>query len=56
MFRKMSCVAISSLILCLAAAVSAQAGAPTDKIKETTDKILAIGFARPLMKGLIGKK
>jgi phospholipid transport system substrate-binding protein len=42
MFRKMSCIAVCSFMLCLAAAVSVQASAPTDKIKETTDKILAI--------------
>jgi len=42
MFRKMSCLSILLFILCLFAPISAKADAPTDKIKETTDKILAI--------------
>ena len=42
MLRKMSCIAVCSFMLCLAAAISVHASAPTDKIKETTDKILAI--------------
>ncbi|SPD76414.1 Toluene tolerance protein Ttg2D [uncultured Desulfobacterium sp.] len=42
MLKKIFCLVFYSLVLCLYAAISAQAAAPTDKIKDTTDKILAI--------------
>jgi phospholipid transport system substrate-binding protein len=50
MFKKMSCIAVCSFMLCLAVAVSVHASASTDKIKETTDKILAI-VSDPALKG-----
>lgn len=49
MLKKIFCLAFYSFVLCLSAAISAQASVPTDKIKDTTDKILAI-VSDPVLK------